>query len=406
MRPHSALPVSTANALSSNQRNLIAACAAITVFGLAFGMTYPLLSLILESRGVSSTLIGLNAFMGTLGIVVISPLIPALCQRVGTRQLALTAAILTALSMPALKLFSSLEAWFVLRFVQGAATAILWSLSEAWIVRYAADHSRGRVVAIYSSVLSTSFGIGPLIVGLIGIDGWAPFLIGAASLVVGMIPLSLVRDDNMTEPGESGPSGLLDFAPRAPLLLSCVAVFAIFDAATLSMLPVYGIHNGLGLSQSAHILSAMVLGNVVMQYPIGWLADRFPKRVVLTACAIATAFLLCILPLTVATFWMWPAVVLIGACGYGVYTVALADLGDRFSGTQLVSGAAAFAAMWGIGASIGSISGGWAMVVSTGWGLPGFLAICYLLLGVSLILRQQTRKISGRGPVRMDGRMR
>jgi hypothetical protein len=39
---------------AANTRNLIAACAAITVFGFAFGMTYPLLSLILESRGVSS----------------------------------------------------------------------------------------------------------------------------------------------------------------------------------------------------------------------------------------------------------------------------------------------------------------------------------------------------------------
>jgi hypothetical protein len=43
---------------SANIRNLIAACAAITVFGFAFGMTYPLLSLILELRGVACDMIG------------------------------------------------------------------------------------------------------------------------------------------------------------------------------------------------------------------------------------------------------------------------------------------------------------------------------------------------------------
>ena len=32
----------------ADTRTLVAACAAITVFGFAFGMTYPLLSLILE----------------------------------------------------------------------------------------------------------------------------------------------------------------------------------------------------------------------------------------------------------------------------------------------------------------------------------------------------------------------
>jgi len=35
---------------SSDLRTLVAACCAITVFGLAFGMTYPLLSLTLEER--------------------------------------------------------------------------------------------------------------------------------------------------------------------------------------------------------------------------------------------------------------------------------------------------------------------------------------------------------------------
>ena len=39
-------------------RNLIAAFAAMSIFGFAFGMTYPLLSLILEDRGVDPELIG------------------------------------------------------------------------------------------------------------------------------------------------------------------------------------------------------------------------------------------------------------------------------------------------------------------------------------------------------------
>ena len=45
----------------ANIRNVVAACAAITVFGFTFGMTFPLLSLILESRGVSSDMIGINS---------------------------------------------------------------------------------------------------------------------------------------------------------------------------------------------------------------------------------------------------------------------------------------------------------------------------------------------------------
>ena len=379
--------------VTADFRNLVAACAAISVFGLAFGMSYPLLSLILESRGVSSAMIGINASMGTLGIVVFSPFIPALANRFGSRRVALIAASLTALSLPAFLWFPSLEAWFVLRFIQGSATAVLWALSEAWIVKFAADDSRGRVVAIYSSILSASFGAGPLIVGIIGIEGWTPFLIGTAALVLGMVPLSLVRDENTPDPEEAPPSGLLDFAPRAPMLLACVGVFAIFDAATLSLLPVYGIYNGLDLALSAHLLSAMVLGNVVMQFPIGWFADRFPKRRVLIGCAIAAALCLALLPICIDTWLRWPVVVMLGAVGYGVYTVALASLGDRFHGTELVNGAASFATMWGLGAFFGSISAGWALAGSASWGLPGYLMLCYLLLATGLWWR--SKRLSG-----------
>lgn len=61
---------------SANTRNLVAACAAITVFGFAFGMTYPLLSLILESRGVASDMIGINSAMMPIGILLFSSMIP------------------------------------------------------------------------------------------------------------------------------------------------------------------------------------------------------------------------------------------------------------------------------------------------------------------------------------------
>ena len=65
----------------TDTRNLVAACAAITVFGFAFGMTYPLLSLILESRGVSSDMIGINSAMMPIGILLFSSVIPVAAKR-------------------------------------------------------------------------------------------------------------------------------------------------------------------------------------------------------------------------------------------------------------------------------------------------------------------------------------
>ena len=123
---------------TSDWPNLVAACGAITVFGLAFGMTYPLLSLILETRGV----------------------IPVASGRFGARNVAIVAALATSLLTLSYKVFDDLAAWFVIRLLMGMSISTLFVLSEAWIVRFSSSAHRGRVVAVYGSVLSASFGAG------------------------------------------------------------------------------------------------------------------------------------------------------------------------------------------------------------------------------------------------------
>ena len=116
------------------------------------------------------------------------------------------------------------------------------------------------------------------------------------------------------------------------MLLASVLIFGIFDATTLSLLPVYGLRTGLNVTLAANALTALIVGNIVLQFPTGWLADKFPKRLVLGGCAFVTVVSSLLLPLVMATAWMWPILVITGACGYGVYTVALTSLGDRFDG--------------------------------------------------------------------------
>ena len=369
-------------------RNLIAACAAITVFGFAFGMTYPLLSLILEQRGVSSEMIGINSAMMPIGILLFAPIIPVVAKRFGGRQVAIVAALVTAILFLCFKWFDNLPAWFLIRLLQGMSTSTLFVLSEAWIVGSAGDKNRGKIVAIYASVLSGSFGAGPLIISIIGIDGWLPFGIGTVVVVLGVIPFIFIRETAHADPEETPASSIFAFAPKAPLLLATVLVFAVFDGASLSLFPVYGMKNGMDLATSANLLTAMILGNVLLQFPIGWLCDRFPHRWIMASCALTTTFTLMTMPFVLDSILLWPLLVLMGTTGYGVYTVSLVSLGDRFSGDELVSGSASFAIVWGLGALIGSVSGGWSLLGFSSHGLPISLAVIYFLLAVGITRRQ------------------
>ena len=372
---------------STNWQNLAAACAAISVFGFAIGMSYPLLSLILEARGVSPELIGINSAMSPIGILLSASIIPIAARKCGSRNLAVAAAVLTAVLFISFKVFDRLDVWFILRLMQGMSISTLFVLSETWIVKFSDHERRGRIVAVYGSILSASFGAGPALISWIGIEGWLPFIVSSLVIVVGIVPLLLVNDDMQPAPHEARTSGVMSFVTKAPMLLAAVAVFAIFDAATLSLLPVYGILIGLDMVLATNALTALIVGNVVLQFPIGWLADYYPKRGVLSALALVTAVFLAFLPQVMGTLAMWPVLLIAGASGYGMYTVGLAALGDRFEGEELIAGNAAFASMWGIGALVGSVIGGWAMAGFGPHGLPYILAACFLMFLAAMVWR-------------------
>ncbi len=350
-------------------------------------MTYPLLSLLLEERGVSADVIGLNSAMMPVGILLFSPFIPHFAKKIGAKRLATLAAVVTGILILCYKAFDNINAWFLIRLLQGMSISTLFVLSEAWIVGSSPTKHRGKIVAIYASTLSLSFGAGPALIGWIGTAGWLPFLIGAACIVAGAVPIALIREVN-EEVEETGKSGILSFLPKAPMLIAAVAGFSVFDAATLSLLPVYGVENGLTQSTAAFALTALIIGNVFLQYPIGWLGDKYDARTILTACAAITAVLTLAVPWVITSWVLWPLLVIAGATGYGVYTLSLKSLGDRFSGQELINGTAAFGVMWGLGAILGSIGGGWSMIVSSAYGLPVALAAVYGLLVVGLILRK------------------
>jgi MFS family permease len=377
---------------TSAWRNLVAAVAAIAVFGFALGLMFPLLSLILAERGYSDDVIGLNAAMSPIGILTSSLMIPPLARRFGVKPVVLGAAFITALIILAYKFLWSIEWWFLLRLLQGMSVSTLFVLSESWIVKFAEDGHRGKIVAIYASVLSASFACGPLLISIIGVEGWRPFLIGAAVLVIAMVPLAWVREPKVDRKPDDHRPSVRSFIPKAPILLAAVGIFAVFDAATLSLLSVYGVRMGLDIETASLALTALVAGNILLQFPIGWLADLYPKRQVMVGCTVATIIGLLVLPLCMGSWLMWPVLLVIGSTGYGLYGVALAELGDRFRGDELVAGSAAFASMWGTGALIGATVGGFAMAKFGPHGLPLSLAFFLVMFLLAIIARDHQRR--------------
>jgi len=366
-------------------RNLIAAIATIVVADIGFGLTYPLLNVILESRRIDAAVIGLNAAMGPLGIILSGPFIPRLAARFGGRPLALAAMIAIILVLLSFPLFPAIEMWFVTRFLFGVAGGTLYTLSEAWILGFAPADARGRVAAIYGSMLSLGFSAGPFLLPYTGVEGWLPFVLAAMLVAVSALPLLFIDlDDGRHE--HAGGTTMLGFVRRAPLLLFAVATLTMFDAVMLAFFPIFGLRSGLDLKTASWALAVAIAGNAVLQYPVGWLADRWSRQGVLWIAAIATPLLAMSLPFVVTTPLLWPVALLLGTSAYAVYIIAMTVMADRFQGTDLVAGSAAFGAMWGVGGIVGPPVAGIALDLLGPPGIAVTLTAIYVGLIAGLLL--------------------
>ncbi len=362
--------------------NLVAAMAAVAASDIALGLVLQLMPLIMDRAGYPAWLTGLNAAMGPIGILLAGPFLPRIIGNLGTKLAAflLVGVMLVTLALIAV---SPIWAWFPLRFVFGMASGALFIVSETWVLTFSGDKARGRIMGMYTSMLAVTFAAGPLILPWTGIDGWLPWTIGIVCIAIAAAPLFLVQASHVDFRQKEG-GGVLSFARKAPLLLFAVLAATLFDNVLIAFFTIFGIRNGLDLEVASRILGFGIIGNVVLFYPMGWLADHWSRRGVVLITAAATIILsLCVIP--AITHWMiWPIMLLLTASAFGVYVVALATLGDRFKGPDLMAGTAAIAIMWGLGGLIGPPLAGAAIDAFGIDAMPVTLASFYVMLLIGL----------------------
>lgn len=366
-------------------RTIVAAIATVASCDIAMGLTLQMLPLLMEKNNVPAWIMGLNAAMSPLGIMLFGPLLPRLVSRFGSKRVVYISILTTMMTLAAFKLFPSVWAWFAVRFVFGMAAGTLFTVSEAWIMSGADERNRGRTMGLYTSVLAISFSIGPLIIPFTGIDGWAPWLIGIVCVGLSAVPLAFLRISEDSFRHEEG-GGFWAFVRRAPLLLFAVGTLTFFDAVMLSFFPIFGLRSGLQVEQVATILGVSIIGNALLQLPIGLLADKWSRLGVTVLAAVITAVLALSMIWTIQSWLIWPVMLILGTTAYAIYTIALTILGDNFKGPDLIAGSAAFAAMWGFGGILGPPIAGTATDIFGIVAIPITVTLIYvvLLVGIGL----------------------
>lgn len=370
--------------------SLAAAISAITAVGIAIGLGLPLLSIILEKRGISSTLIGLNSAMAGIAAMIAAPMTTWFAHRFGVATTMLWAVVIATASGMGFYYAENFWYWFPLRLFFHGAITTLFVLSEFWINAAAPPSRRGLVLGIYATVLSIGFAMGPLIFSLTGSEGIVPFLIAGGAILCAAIPIFLARNES-PDLGEGSEHHFLRYILLVPTATVAAFVFGAVEAGGLSLFPIYATREGFTETQAALLLTVMGVGNMVFQIPLGMISDRMhDRRPLLAAMAVVGLIGALCLPL-LSVSWVLMAITLLfwGGSVSGLYTIGLTHLGSRLKGSDLANANAAFVFCYAMGTVGGPQGIGAAMDVSGNhgfaWTIAGFFAL-YVLVSLGRLL--------------------
>ncbi|MEQ8389044.1 MAG: MFS transporter [Alphaproteobacteria bacterium] len=380
--------------LSPRWAMLLAIIASAAVVGFAFGALIPLIAILMERAGYSAGMIGANAAASTLAILVLAPMTPRIARRIGTLPALYLGIALIALPTLLFPFWTGFTGWFVLRFIAGIGVAIHWVLSETWVNYLAEARNRGKVIALYVTVLASGFALGPMVITLTDLDtGWPFWTIGLATIAAALPLFVLVR----RAPDLSGhDTGAFRHILRvAPIVVLAGFLAGIADNASFVQLPVYGLMTDTGERFALAMISVFVAGSILLQWPLGWLADRFDKARVLTAVAAGGAVGALTLPFVSGSVLLWPHLLVWGGLAIGLYSLSLALLGSVFGPGDLARANAVFIFAYNAGNFIGPIAGGVAMDRIGATGLPMVLFTVYagLAVGAALMASHRHRRL-------------
>jgi MFS family permease len=341
---------------SARRRSLVGVIAAMAVVNLVYGITFPLLALVLDSQNVSKSLIGLSTIVQAGAVLAIAPFAPGLMARFAPAKLMQAMSVALALLFIIAGLYPNVWFWFPLRLVIGAATALLWIASEALINELAVERWRGRIIAIYASVGAAGFALGPLLLIITGPEGMAPFVATSVMILLAGLPLFYVTHNRLEFSGGSN-QGIWRIFLLAPVIMLANVVYAASAESIITFFPLYGMHFGMTTEFALGLMTIMGAGGMILALPLGWVADHVNRMGMLVFILIFTMTCLLAMPhvLQLQTWLVFLFVFVFGGVEGMIYALGVVLIGERFRGAQLASATTAFSACWGAGTMLGPL---------------------------------------------------
>lgn len=293
-------------------------------------------------------MVGSSYFTGNLlGTLLTGRLI----RQMGFNRSYYIASLIFAAGCVGLGLMVGFWSWMIWRFIAGVGCAMIWVVVESALMSSGTSHNRGRLLAAYMMVYYIGTVLGQLMVSklpteLMSVLPWVTGMVLAA-----MLPLLFTRIVNQHSEEQVASSiwPMLRLRQARLGVNGCI-ISGIILGSLYGLMPLYLSHQGVSDSGIGFWMALMVSAGIIGQWPIGRIADRFGRLLVLRV-QVFVVIIGCVGMLSNAA--MAPALFVLGTAGFTLYPVAMAWACEKVEHHQLVAMNQALLLSYTIGSLLG-----------------------------------------------------
>lgn len=233
-------------------------------------------------------------------------------------------------------------AWVVLRLVNGFCIAGLIATIESWLNDRSSNETRGRVLGLYMMTTYIAVASGQMLAGIADVEGYGPFMLAAALMTLSLVPVALT---SLGAPALAGHRRLdmRTLYAGSPVGVIGAGVAGMLIGSFYGLGVVFAREVGLDVAKAALFMTMVVVGGFVFQWPVGMLADRLDRRIVLVLVLVTVALAWTLLAFASAAALALPTrfglAIVFGGAISSVYPLCVAQTFDRLDRKHYVSAA-------------------------------------------------------------------
>lgn len=320
------------------------------------GLLGSLVGIRAELDGFSTTTTGLVLSCYYIGFLAGSRITPIAVSRVGHVRVFAGLAALASAGTLLHGVAVSPIAWIVPRALVGACLAGLYVVAESWLNASATNQTRGRLLSVYMVVVMGSIGLGQLLLAVADPAGPGLFILAGALMALSVVPITMSLSPaphfHLPEPMR-----FTDLWRKSPVGIVGGFGAGVANGAIFAMGPVYGIAVGMSVNRVSVLMASLILGAVMLQWPIGAWSDRVPRRRAIVAVNLAAAAAAIVLgQLDPESVWLFIVMFFLGGTTFPVYSLSLSHLNDVLDPRQILAASSVYILLWGIGSTVGPIA--------------------------------------------------